>query len=171
MAKVRRVTAVAAIIIHDVFLDRYLPDEAAARVMRGVRDSSLLVSAIESPFQTWAGKDLHADVFDQAAALLRSMIKNHPFHDGNKRTAVILTIVFLQINGYRVDFPTQKLLRLALDIARGHGDSISVTRIKRHLRKYTKQAKSQGRGLLERFIPTDMFRWLNRDTATKYIDD
>ncbi len=134
MARVRRVTPVAAIIIHDVILDKYLPDETTSGVMRGVRDSSLLISAIESPFQTWGGKDLHSDVLDQAAALLRSIIK------------------------------------LALEIARGHGDATSISRIKRHLRKYVKQAKPQARGILERFIPADLAEWLARDVATKLIN-
>lgn len=61
----------------------------------GVRDQDLLESAIARP-QT----GYYSDLFEEAAALWESLSQNHPFLDGNKRTAVTATAVFLRINGF-----------------------------------------------------------------------
>ncbi len=63
----------------------------------GVRDPGLLESAVMRP-QT----GYYADVIEEAAALLESLVQNHPFHDGNKRTAFVCTDAFLKANGYRI---------------------------------------------------------------------
>ena len=65
-----------------------------------VRDFALLHSAIERPKATFAGEDLYPTIFLKAASLLQSLCLNHPFTDGNKRTAWISTKRFLYINGY-----------------------------------------------------------------------
>lgn len=52
----------------------------------GIRDEGYLQSGIERPFATFAGQELHPHSFQKAAAILESIIKNHPFVDGNKRT-------------------------------------------------------------------------------------
>ena len=52
----------------------------------GLRDSGLLESAIARPFQSFGGEDLYPSIFEKAAALGESLIINHPFIDGNKRT-------------------------------------------------------------------------------------
>ena len=67
-----------------------------------VRDFSLLHSAVERPKATFAGQDLYPTVFSKAAALLQSLCLNHPFTDGNKRTAWITTKRFLRVNGYHL---------------------------------------------------------------------
>lgn len=63
----------------------------------GVRDPALLESAVMRP-QT----GYYTDVIEEAAALLESLVQNHPFHDGNKRTAFACTDAFLKANGYRI---------------------------------------------------------------------
>ena len=55
----------------------------------GVRDIGLLESAIARPFQTFGGENLYKTVFEMAAALGESLIINHPFVDGNKRTGLL----------------------------------------------------------------------------------
>lgn len=65
----------------------------------GVRDFTLLHSAVERPRASFQGKDLYITVFDKAAALLQSLCLNHPFTDGNKRTAWAATHKFLWDNG------------------------------------------------------------------------
>ena len=65
----------------------------------GLRDTDLLESAIARPFQTFNGKDLYPSIFEKAAALGESIIINHPFIDGNKRTGTIAMIALLQENG------------------------------------------------------------------------
>lgn len=66
----------------------------------GVKEPSLLESAVNRPFQTMGGTDLYVDVFTKAAALFESLAKNHVFHNANKRTAFAAFAYFLFINGY-----------------------------------------------------------------------
>ena len=60
----------------------------------------LLASALAQPAQTFSGTYLNRTIPDKAAVLLISMIKNHPFVDGNKRIALTTTTVFLSLNGW-----------------------------------------------------------------------
>ena len=69
----------------------------------GIRDEGMLSSAIERPFASFGGEDLYKTPFEKAAAILESIIKNHPFVDGNKRVAFAAMDIFLRINGYRID--------------------------------------------------------------------
>ena len=62
---------------------------------KGIRDIGLLESAIARPFQTFDGEDLYPTSFDKAAALGESLIINHPFIDGNKRTGFLAILTFL----------------------------------------------------------------------------
>lgn len=66
----------------------------------GIRDFSLLHSAVERPKATYGGQDLYPTIFLKAAALLQSLCMNYPFTDGNKRTAWLSMKRFLRINGY-----------------------------------------------------------------------
>ena len=65
----------------------------------GVRDQGLLESAIYRPQASFGGQDLYPDLLAKAAALIHSLIKNHPFVDGNKRTGFEAMRLFLRING------------------------------------------------------------------------
>jgi death on curing protein len=68
--------------------------------VHGVRDLGLLQSAVSRPMMTFGGEYLYPDIFHKAAALMESLIKNHPFLDGNKRTAITSAAIFLECNGY-----------------------------------------------------------------------
>lgn len=83
----------------------------------GVRDVRLLESALGAPQQTFGGQDLYPDVFSQGAALLRSLAMNHPFVDGNKRTAFLSTVVFLELNMWRLDVQDAKAVEFMVDLA------------------------------------------------------
>jgi len=74
----------------------------AAGTKAGVRDFSLLHSALERPKATFDGAELYPNSFVKAAALLQSMCLNHPFTDGNKRSAWLVTKRFLKINNYHL---------------------------------------------------------------------
>ena len=67
-----------------------------------VRDFALLHSAVERPKATFSGCDLYPTVFAKAGSLLQSLCLNHPFSDGNKRTAWASAHRFLWINGYHL---------------------------------------------------------------------
>ena len=82
----------------------------------GVRDLGLLDSALNRPFHSFAGTDLYENIFEKTAALIHSLLLNHPFVDGNKRTSVYLGYRFLQINNYTLTATNNHLVRFALDI-------------------------------------------------------
>lgn len=65
----------------------------------GVRDVGLLASAVARPQATFDGQELYPNLFAKAAALMSSLIQNHPFLDGNKRTGITAAALFLRRNG------------------------------------------------------------------------
>jgi death-on-curing protein len=69
--------------IHNILIERFGGS-------RGIRDRAALESAINRPFQTFDQKELYPTTLDKAAAIFESIISNHPFIDGNKRTAYVL---------------------------------------------------------------------------------
>lgn len=76
----------------------------------GIHDFTLLHSAIERPKAQFGGKYLYSSIWQMAAAMLQSLVKNHPFEDGNKRTAYFSTMRFLRINGYRLHAETKEVI-------------------------------------------------------------
>lgn len=82
-----------------------------------VRDVGLLESAVARPRATFDGRELHPDVFSKAAALMESLVLNHPFIDGNERTAIAAAALFLLRNGYQVKTDDTELERFAWSIA------------------------------------------------------
>ena len=68
----------------------------------GIRDKNLLSSALETPFQTFAGEELFPSIQAKAARLCYGLVKNHAMLDGNKRIGVHAMLVFLALNGYCV---------------------------------------------------------------------
>ena len=83
----------------------------------GVRDLGLLESAVARPKATFDGKELYPDLFMKAAALMDSLINNHPFVDGNKRTGVTAAGLFLRINGHKLIAPPEELEACTLRVA------------------------------------------------------
>jgi death-on-curing protein len=80
----------------------------------GVRDIGLLESAVARPQATFAGADLYPDLFHKAAALMESLARNHPFVDGNKRTAITAAAIFWQRNGRHLETTNAELERFTL---------------------------------------------------------
>ncbi|CPW87944.1 type II toxin-antitoxin system death-on-curing family toxin [Mycobacteroides abscessus] len=70
-----------------------------------VTDLAGLESAANQPFVTWDGEDLDQTLVEKAAVLLRGIAANHPFHEGNKRTAWIACTTFLSLNGSPLESP------------------------------------------------------------------
>ena len=68
----------------------------------GVRDMNLVESAVHRPQASFGGEDLYPDLWRKAAALMHSLLFNHAFIDGNKRTAFVAADAFLRKNGYRL---------------------------------------------------------------------
>lgn len=89
-------------------------------------DFGLLESAVLRPQQTVFGQDAYPDVDTKAAALLHSLIRNHPFIDGNKRTAVVSVLVFYGLNGMGIDAEQDEIVALAVDVAEGILDVAAI---------------------------------------------
>ena len=85
----------------------------------GVRDRAALESAVARATMTFEGEDLYPDVTAKAAALMHSLVANHPFVDGNKRVGAHATLLFLLVNGMEPTFPPAELTTITLAVARG----------------------------------------------------
>jgi death-on-curing protein len=83
----------------------------------GIRDLPLLESAVSRPMATFDRDDLYPDIFTKAAALMHGIIKNHPFIDGNKRTAITSASIFLLRNGYALTASNRALEQFTLKTA------------------------------------------------------
>ncbi|MFC9893061.1 type II toxin-antitoxin system death-on-curing family toxin [Nocardia sp. NPDC127579] len=90
-----------------------------------VRDMGLLQSALFRPETVAFGVEAYTDVFDKAAALLQSLACNHPFFDGNKRTAWISCMLMLRLNGVRLRVDVDLAEKLVLDVATGRLENVS----------------------------------------------
>lgn len=87
--------------------------------MDGLRDEGLLDSALNMPFQTFDGQPLYPSVQQKAARLCHSLVKNHPFIDGNKRVGVHVMLVFLAVNGIDLVYTQEELIDMGLSLAAG----------------------------------------------------
>ena len=87
--------------IHDILIEKF-------GGAKGIRDRGNLESAINRPYQTFDGKDLYPDPVDKAAAIFESVISNHPFVDGNKRTAYVLMRLILKEYKFDIDVEQNK---------------------------------------------------------------
>ena len=85
----------------------------------GVRDEGALEAAISRPQATFGGDDLYPDPAAKAAALMHSLLNNHPFVDGNKRTAAMSAELFLLFNGFELLAEDDDLEALTMAAARG----------------------------------------------------
>jgi len=92
----------------------------------GIRDLALLRSAIAMPETTFDGEFLHPSVFEMAAAYLFHVARNHPFVDGNKRTALMCALVFLGLNGERLEARPDAVYEMVDGVASGAVDKAQV---------------------------------------------
>ncbi|WFR63175.1 type II toxin-antitoxin system death-on-curing family toxin [Paenibacillus amylolyticus] len=85
----------------------------------GIKDLALLDFAINRPLQSLFGEDACPSIFDKATALLESLVKNHCFYNGNKRTAYLVTKSFLRMNGYHLQMERKYAVEFMVKIAEG----------------------------------------------------
>ena len=85
----------------------------------GVRDRGALESAVARPAMTFGGEDLYGDLASKGAALMHSLVLNHPFVDGNKRVGVATAEFFLERNASTLEASDEELERLTLAVAEG----------------------------------------------------
>lgn len=94
---------------------------------RGLREPALLESAVAAPQASFGGKSPYASLVEVAAAYLYFICKNHPFVDGNKRTALGACIVFLRLNGIKPKADGREWEELTMDVAAGKLDRDGTT--------------------------------------------
>jgi len=110
--------------------------------LNGVRDENLLASAVLTPQSSFGGKSPYADIVEIAGAYLFHICKNHPFLDGNKRTAMMAAIVFLRLNGIEPLPDSGKWEKLMLDVAADKLDRATTTQcLRKLLRRQRKQRR------------------------------
>ncbi|HEY4273602.1 MAG TPA: type II toxin-antitoxin system death-on-curing family toxin [Candidatus Udaeobacter sp.] len=101
----------------------------------GIRDEALLASAVFAPQSSFGGKSPYIDLIDVAAAYLFYLCRNHPFLDGNKRTAMTAAVVFLRLNGIEPARDSERWEKLMLDVAASKIDREETTARLRKLLK------------------------------------
>lgn len=97
------------IFIHE-YLVRFFINSEDPILPAGIKSEETLKSAVARPFMTVGGEDAYKGVFSKAAALFHSIINNHSFHNGNKRAALLTTIVYLSENGWWISRPNDEEL-------------------------------------------------------------
>ena len=102
--------------IHDVLVSTVWPNKDPIQANE-YRDRHLLESALGRPFQSAGGQEAYPTIVGKAAALFHSLIANHPFNNGNKRTAVLSMDAFLMGNGYSPALNNEDMYELAQDTA------------------------------------------------------
>ena len=85
----------------------------------GLRERGGLEAALTRPQMTFAGEDLYPDVESKAAAVMHSLVMNHPFVDGNKRIGAAVAELFLNLNGVELEADDDDLVAVTLAVARG----------------------------------------------------
>ena len=100
-----------------LFIHARLTDETGGDHL--LRDVGLLASAVARPRAAFGGQELYSDLFAQAAALMQSLLLNHPFLDGNKRTGITAAALLLLRNGYRLTADNAGLERFTFAVVNG----------------------------------------------------
>lgn len=101
-----------------------------------LRDFGLLDSAVFRPQATHFGEDAFPTIHEKAAALLHGLARNHPFIDGNKRTAWAATAVFYRVNGYQVQVEEADIVALVIDVAEGQMDVQNIAGVLKRWAKF-----------------------------------
>lgn len=93
----------------------------------GIRNESRLLSIAKAPFQNVFSKELYPTFHDKAAVYFKSIIADHPFVDGNKRSAVLVASIFLNRNGIKVTAEPIELADFAVRVATEKVDVKSIS--------------------------------------------
>ena len=105
-----RLTVSDIMLLHEKIIDK----------TGGIRDVGLLEMAVNSPFVSFGGEDLYKTVEEKGQQLCNSLIRNHPFLDGNKRVGLLTMLVFLDLNDKKLNITNKEIVSLGLGIAKGN---------------------------------------------------
>jgi len=98
--------------IHEILIEKF-------GGAKGLRDLALLESALFRPYQTFGGIELHEDEFQKAAAIIESLLINHPFIDGNKRIGFVVMRLVLLESGWDLNVTQEEKYQFVIGIASG----------------------------------------------------
>ena len=134
-------TELIELLLNDV--PQFHADLANAYTMeQGIHDMNLLQSAVNTPFQTFGGADLYPTIYDKAARLCYGLTKNHPFSDGNKRTAVHTTLIYLGLNDIFLSYDQLDLENVIIAVADG---SMAADELASWIKNHVSRQPPQGR--------------------------
>jgi len=112
--------------IHEILIEKFGGS-------KGVRDINVLLSALNRPFATFDGEELHKTINEKAAALIESLVKNHAFIDGIKRTGYVIMRLFMMQNGFDINASYTEKYDFVIDIASGKSEIHEIVNwIKEH---------------------------------------
>lgn len=128
--KIKFLSVTRVLAIHDLMVKRFGGSF-------GVRDLGLIESAVARPQSGFGGEYLYKNIYDMAAALLQSLLKNHPFVDGNKRTALTSTAIFLKLNNIHLKNYHQEEVVFAVRV---DNNNLSLEEISSWLKDHTEKS-------------------------------
>ncbi len=128
--KTKYISIEEVLIIHDDMISRYGGSF-------GIRDMGLIESALARPKASFGGIDLYPGIIDKAASLFHSLMFNHAFADGNKRTTLTATARFLSINGYELEVTQEEIVNFPLWVENTHPE---ITEIAKWLDEHTEKS-------------------------------
>ena len=114
-----RIGVVDVLTAHFCIVDYFLEEKGDEHAVGGVgpKDFNSLVSTVTRQFRSFGGQDIWSDDYQKCASLVYGIVKNHPFHDCNKRSALLVMLYYMYQLGRTPDVKQKKLERLMLDIA------------------------------------------------------
>lgn len=127
--KIKYLSSKDVLLLHNLAIDQ-------SGGSHGLRDFGLLESSVMRPRATFGGKDLYSTIFEKAASLIHSLLMNHMFVDGNKRTAMFAGMTFLELNGYKFFAGNDEVVSFALKI---ENQKLTVEEITKWLKKHSKK--------------------------------
>lgn len=110
------------LVLHEMQLEKY-------GGATGVRERSLLESAVMTPQASFEGQYVHNDIYEMASAYAFHISENQPFVDGNKRTALASALVFLDWNNIEIEDPMEKLYEAMIDLSNKKMDKLGLAKL------------------------------------------
>ena len=122
MSEIKFLSLAEIIIIHKNQITLYGGDD-------GLRDISLLSSAAAMPESSFESNYLHENIYEMAAAYAFHICQNYPFVDGNKRTAFVAALIFLDLNNIELKDDNNELYNSMMLVASGKMDKLSLSKV------------------------------------------
>lgn len=163
LATVRYLTHSELIFINGALLQN-------AQLMSGkqkVRDLDLLLAAVQRPQASAFGADAYPTLREKAAVLLHAIARNHPFADGNKRTATIGAVLMLEVNGQTPVWNAPDALRWILDVAEGRQSWQALAAWLPLAACEARLAADEARDIAHIYALLETHRWLLHELETR----